>query len=50
VGAARTHSNLGSVGLRAVGVQSFDDATFGQFLVFAVNNIRCDVEPRHHRL
>jgi minor extracellular serine protease Vpr len=31
------HANLGSIGLRAVGVQSFSDPTFGQILQFAVN-------------
>jgi minor extracellular serine protease Vpr len=31
------HENLGSIGLRAVGVQSFNDPTFGQILQFAVN-------------
>jgi minor extracellular serine protease Vpr len=31
------HANLGSLGLRAVGVQSFNDSTNGQMLVFAVN-------------
>jgi len=31
------HENLGSIGLRAVGVQSFNDPTNGQMLVFAVN-------------
>jgi len=32
-----THSSLGPIGLRAVGVQSFTDSTFGQILQFAVN-------------
>jgi hypothetical protein len=36
-GLSGENSNLGYVGLRAVGVQSFTDPTFGQFLVFAVN-------------
>ena len=31
------HANLGSIGLRAVGVQSFSDPNFGQILQFAVN-------------
>jgi minor extracellular serine protease Vpr len=31
------HANLGSIGLRAVGVQSFIDPTNGPMLVFAVN-------------
>ena len=31
------HENLGSIGLRAVGVQSFNDPTNGEMLVFAVN-------------
>jgi minor extracellular serine protease Vpr len=32
------HENLGSIGLRAVGVQSFDNGpAFGQLMVFAVN-------------
>ncbi|TLY96589.1 MAG: peptidase S8 and S53 subtilisin kexin sedolisin [Gammaproteobacteria bacterium] len=33
-----THANLGSIGLRSVGVQSFDNGPpFGQLMVFAVN-------------
>jgi len=32
-----THSSLGPIGLRAVGVQSFTHPKFGQILVFAVN-------------
>jgi subtilisin family serine protease len=31
------HASLGSIGLRAVGAQSFSDSTFGQILQFAVN-------------
>jgi subtilisin family serine protease len=31
------NSNLGAAGLRAVGVQSFNDPNFGQMLVFAIN-------------
>jgi minor extracellular serine protease Vpr len=31
------HASLGSIGLRAVGVQSFRDPTYGQILQFAVN-------------
>jgi minor extracellular serine protease Vpr len=36
-GLSGDHENLGSIGLRAVGVQSFNDPTNGQILVFAVN-------------
>ena len=33
-----THASLGSIGLRAVGVQSFDNGPpFGQLMVFAIN-------------
>jgi len=44
-GLSGTHSNLGSVGLRAVGVQSLDDATFGQLLWFAVNTFGATSNP-----
>jgi minor extracellular serine protease Vpr len=36
-GLSGNHSSLGSIGLRAVGVQSFADPTLGQILQFAVN-------------
>jgi minor extracellular serine protease Vpr len=36
-GLSGSNESLGSVGLRAVGVQSFSDPTLGQILVFAVN-------------
>jgi subtilisin family serine protease len=40
-GLSGDHENLGSIGLRAVGVQSFDAGPpFGQFLVFAVNTFK----------
>ncbi len=40
-----THSSLGPVGLRAVGVQSFTDSTFGQMLQFAVNTFGRSSNP-----
>jgi minor extracellular serine protease Vpr len=36
-GLSGDHENLGSIGLRAVGVQSFNDPNFGQIMMFAVN-------------
>jgi minor extracellular serine protease Vpr len=39
------HANLGSIGLRAVGVQSFNDPTNGQMLVFAVNTFGSASNP-----
>lgn len=39
------HENLGSVGLRAVGVQSFNDPTYGQLLLFAVNTFSRTSNP-----
>ena len=36
-GLSGDHENLGSIGLRAVGVQSFNDPANGQILQFAVN-------------
>ena len=39
------HPNLGSVGLRAVGVQSFNDPTNGEILVFAVNTFGAPSNP-----
>jgi minor extracellular serine protease Vpr len=36
-GLSGDHENLGSIGLRAVGVQSFNDPVNGQILQFAVN-------------
>jgi minor extracellular serine protease Vpr len=39
------NSNLGSVGLRAVGVQSFVDPAAGQILVFAVNTFARTSNP-----
>jgi minor extracellular serine protease Vpr len=40
-----SHANLGSIGLRAVGVQSFNDPTNGQMLVFAVNTFGSPSNP-----
>jgi minor extracellular serine protease Vpr len=40
-----THSSLGPVGLRAVGVQSFTDSALGQILVFAVNTFGRSSNP-----
>jgi subtilisin family serine protease len=39
------HTSLGSIGLRAVGVQSFTDPTFGQILQFAVNTFARSSNP-----
>jgi subtilisin family serine protease len=39
------HANLGSIGLRAVGVQSLNDPTNGQMLVFAVNTFGSASNP-----
>jgi minor extracellular serine protease Vpr len=39
------HANLGSIGLRAVGVQSFADPINGQMLVFALNNFARSSNP-----
>jgi minor extracellular serine protease Vpr len=39
------HANLGSIGLRAVGVQSFNDPTNGQMMVFAVNTFGAPSNP-----
>jgi len=40
-----SHSSLGSIGLRAVGVQSFTHPVFGQILVFAVNTFARTSNP-----
>jgi minor extracellular serine protease Vpr len=39
------HENLGAAGLRAVGVQSFNDPANGQMLVFAVNTFAAASNP-----
>ncbi|MHB8475322.1 MAG: S8 family peptidase [Steroidobacteraceae bacterium] len=39
------HASLGSIGLRAVGVQSFTDPVYGQILQFAVNNFARSSNP-----
>jgi minor extracellular serine protease Vpr len=39
------HANLGSIGLRAVGVQSFADPVNGQMLVFALNTFARSSNP-----
>lgn len=39
------HTSLGSIGLRAVGVQSFSDSTLGQILQFAVNTFSRTSNP-----
>jgi subtilisin family serine protease len=39
------HTSLGSIGLRAVGVQSFSDPTLGQILQFAVNTFARTSNP-----
>jgi subtilisin family serine protease len=39
------HTSLGSIGLRAVGVQSFTDPTAGQILQFAVNTFARSSNP-----
>jgi minor extracellular serine protease Vpr len=44
-GLSGDHSSLGSIGLRAVGAQSFTDPTFGQILQFAVNTFARTSNP-----
>ena len=44
-GLSGSHTNLGSIGLRAVGVQSFSDPTLGQIMVFAVDTFRRTSNP-----
>ena len=39
------NTSLGPIGLRAVGVQSFSDPTFGEILVFAVNTFGAPSNP-----
>jgi minor extracellular serine protease Vpr len=39
------HEKLGAIGLRAVGVQSFNDPTFGEILQFAVNTFAPTSNP-----
>jgi minor extracellular serine protease Vpr len=39
------HTSLGSIGLRAVGVQSFTDPTLGPILQFAVNTFKRSSNP-----
>ena len=44
-GLGGNHENLGSIGLRAVGVQSFNDPTNGEMLVFAMNTFAAASNP-----
>jgi subtilisin family serine protease len=44
-GLSGQHANLGSIGIRAVGVQSFTDPQLGQILVFAVNTFASASNP-----